>query len=33
MSNNYLENIIEWSVRGAKLRNKETLDLQDVKFA
>ena len=25
--NNYLENLIDWSVRGAKLRNKETLDI------
>jgi len=27
ISNNYLENLIDWSVRGAKLRNKETLDI------
>jgi hypothetical protein len=27
MSNIYLENIIDWAVKGAKLRNKDTLEI------
>jgi hypothetical protein len=33
MSNIYLENIIDWAVKGAKLRSKEAIDVQDFKFA
>ena len=33
MSNIYMESIIDWAVKGAKLRNKDTLDVQDFKFA